>query len=105
MDLVFQLPPTCPNIEACFLSVLLETRGMWLVARRPLKNKRRQSKRPSVGATDVNLTGTIWRCSQVGQDGGPSSLRLEFEPPHRYQIGRHWPRVRLPAAVLGRSRP
>jgi hypothetical protein len=37
MDLLFQLPPTCPNIEACFLSVLLETQGMWLAAKDHLK--------------------------------------------------------------------
>ena len=29
----------------------------------------------------------ICSVSQVGQDGGPSSLRQEFEPPTEYQAG------------------
>ena len=31
--ITFKLPLTCPNIEACFLPVLLETQGMWLAAK------------------------------------------------------------------------
>ena len=43
-----------------------------------LKEKRRN-------APSLYLFGRTWRVSQVGQDGGPSSLRQEFEPPTRYQ--------------------